>query len=279
MASFAYDQAEGLRRMAAGVKPRVFTFLSAASPDDKQGMLVNLAASLTRVGSDVMVVDACRSGRSITHRMGIHAEATLAEVASGERALAQALHATQPGFQYAVLGGSSAKADGASLNAVFAELQRHADVVLTDAELDESGTLPVAAMADSEIVVQVTPHAEAIKQAYLLVKQLHGQLGRRSFSMLVTGASEKDAQRIFANLAQTASRYLAVELRIIGVVPADEHLNRAVTLERPVVEAFPLAAASVAFRQIASWFAQQGGMYARRESWSGQEAELVLAGA
>jgi len=147
------------------------------------------------------------------------------------------------------------------------------------AELDDSGALPLAAMADGEIVVQVTPHAEAIKQAYLLVKQLHGQLGRRSFSVLVTNASEKDAQRVFANLAQTASRYLAVELRMIGAVPADEHLSRAVTLERPVVEAFPLAAASVAFRQIASWFAQQGSMYARRESWTGQEPELVLAGA
>src|SRR5690606_12034188 len=143
----------------------------------------------------------------------------------------------------------------------------------------ESGALPVAAMADGEIVVQVTPHAEAIKQAYLLVKQLHGQLGRRSFSVLVTNASEKDSQRVLAHLAQTASRYLAVELRMIGAVPADEHLSRAVTLERPVVEAFPLAAASVAFRQIASWFAQQGSMYARRESWTGQEPELVLAGA
>src|SRR5690606_24911679 len=118
--SFAYDQAEGLRRMAAGVKPRVFTFLSAATPEEKQGMLVNLAASLMRVGSDVTIVDACRSERSITHRMGIQTEASLIEVARGERALAQALHATQPGFQYAVLRteGSTASADGGALNAV-----------------------------------------------------------------------------------------------------------------------------------------------------------------
>lgn len=267
--------------MAAGVKPRVFTFLSAATPDEKQGMLVNLAASLMRVGSDVMVVDACSSERGITHRMGIQAVASLEEVARGERALEQAIHATQPGFQYAVLtrGALSAKADGSALNAVFAQLQRHADVVMADAELDAQGALPVAAMSDGEIVVQVTSHADSIKQAYLLVKQLHAQVGRRSFGVLVTGASEKDAQRVFANLSQTASRYLAVELRMIGAVPADEHMSRAVKLERPVVEAFPLAAASVAFRQIAGWFSQQGGLYGKRESWSGQDTELVLAGA
>ena len=267
--------------MAAGAKSRVFTLLSAATPDEKQGMLINLAASLMRVGSDVVVVDACSSARGIVSRMGARTAASLLEVARGQRPLDQALHSSSAGFQYVALtrGTSPSQADGEALNASFKRLQQCADIVMVDAELDAQGALPLAAMGEGEIVVQVTPHPDSIKQAYLLGKQLHGQLGRRSFGVLVTGAADKDAQRVFDNLAKTASRYLAVELRMIGAVPADEHMSRAVRLERPVVEAFPLAAASVAFRQIASWFAQQGALYGRRDSWTNQDAELVLAGA
>jgi flagellar biosynthesis protein FlhG len=48
LASFDFDQAEGLRRMLAGPKPRIVTFLSATPSDDKGAMLVNLGASLAR---------------------------------------------------------------------------------------------------------------------------------------------------------------------------------------------------------------------------------------
>ena len=49
LANFDFDQAEGLRRMLAGPRPRIVTFLSASPQDDKGTMLVNLGASLAPV--------------------------------------------------------------------------------------------------------------------------------------------------------------------------------------------------------------------------------------
>jgi flagellar biosynthesis protein FlhG len=60
-------------------------------------------------------------------------------------------------------------------------------------------------------------------------------------------------------MAQAASRYLAVNLTSMGSVPADEYLHRAARLGRAVVDAFPLAGASVAFRQLAGRFARPAG--------------------
>jgi flagellar biosynthesis protein FlhG len=40
----------------------------------------------------------------------------------------------------------------------------------------------------------------------------------------------------------------------MGSVPADEHLNRAARLGRSVIDAYPLAGASVAFRRLAGQF-------------------------
>jgi len=64
---------------------------------------------------------------------------------------------------------------------------------------------------------------------------------------LVTGGSEAEAQMVYANMAQAASRYLAAQLHFIGSVPADDHIRRATGQGRTVLEAFPLAGASIAF--------------------------------
>ena len=71
-------------------------------------------------------------------------------------------------------------------------------------------------------------------------------------------AAEAEAKVVYDNMAQAASRYLAVNLVSMGSVPADEYLQRAARLGRAVVDAFPLAGASVAFRQLAGRFALAG---------------------
>src|SRR4051794_4857627 len=51
--------------MLGGPQSRIFTFLSAAAEEEKGEMLVNLAASLSQSGSDVLLVDACHTARGI----------------------------------------------------------------------------------------------------------------------------------------------------------------------------------------------------------------------
>jgi flagellar biosynthesis protein FlhG len=44
---------------------------------------------------------------------------------------------------------------------------------------------------------------------------------------------------------------MQIELEFFGSIPADDHLSRAAKLGRSVIDAFPLASASTAFKQIA----------------------------
>jgi flagellar biosynthesis protein FlhG len=137
------------------------------------------------------------------------------------------------------------------LATAFGTLAKKSDIVLVDAELGADDTLPIPAMMQGEIVVQVSTSATSIKHAYAIIKRLNAKMGRRPFSLLVTGASDKEAKVVYDNMADAARRYLAVELHSMGSVPADEHLKKAAYLGRSVVEAFPLAVASVAFRRLA----------------------------
>ncbi len=248
--------------MLAGPKPRIFTFLSATTGEEKSAMLVNLGASLVRSGSEVLLLDAGTSAQGVAARLGAARGASLLEVARQERALNEVVQAMPQGFGVARLTHGSLRAavqnrdQARRLSNTFDVLAKQSDIVVIDAELVDDDSFPVPAMASGEIVVQVSNTASSIKEAYSIIKRLNAQLGRRPFSVLVTGASDKDAQLVYENMAQAASRYLALQLNSMGSVPADEHLKRAARLGRSVIDAFPLAGASVAFRRLAGRFAR-----------------------
>jgi flagellar biosynthesis protein FlhG len=261
LASFDFDQAEGLRRMLAGPKPRIVTFLSATPQDDKGAMLVNLGASLAQSGNDVMIVDACTRDYGVAQRLGVDRGPSLLQVARQECALNQVIHPVPQGFSVATLARSApASADEARrLAKTFDVLVKQAgSIIMVDGEFLDDGTFPVPIMASSEIVVQVSTSATSITNAYALIKRLSQHLGRRPFGILVTGATEAEAKVVYDNMSSAATRYLAVTLSSMGSVPADEYLHRAARLGRAVVDAFPLAGASVAFRRLAGRFARTG---------------------
>ncbi len=248
--------------MLAGPRPRIFTFLSATSGEEKSAMLVNLGASLVRAGSEVLLLDASTSAAGVAARLGAARGATLLEVARQERALNEVVQAMPQGFGVARLTHGTLRsaiqnsAQARRLANTFGVLAKQSDIVVIDAALDEDDAFPIPAMASGEIVVQVSSSAASIKSAYSIIKRLNNQLGRRPFSVLVTGASDKEAQVVYENMARAASRYLALQLTSMGSVPADEHLKRAARLGRSVIDAFPLAGASVAFRRLAGRFAR-----------------------
>ncbi|QNA90105.1 MinD/ParA family protein [Massilia sp. Dwa41.01b] len=259
MSSFDFDQAEGLRRMLAGAQPRVVTFLSATPGDDKSAMLVNLGASLFQSGNDVLIVDACLRNHSVAYRLEMERHADLMQVARQECALDQVVQHAPQGFALALLARDGRLPQDAvearRLAKAFDVLvKRQGGIVIVDGELNRDGSLALPALADSEIVIQVSTNATSITNAYGLIKRLAQELGRRRFGILVTGATEAEARVVYDNMASAASRYLAVTLSSMGSVPADEYLHRAARLGRAVVDAFPLAGASVAFRQLAGRF-------------------------
>ena len=265
MANFDFDQAEGLRRMLAGPKPRIVTFLSATPHDDKGAMLVNLGASLARAGNDVMIVDACEHEYGVAQRLGVDQGASLLQVARQECGLNEVIHQVPQGFGVASMahrGGGRARMGGPDearrLANTFDVLVKQTGIVIVDGEFGPDDSFPVPVMASCEIVVQVSTSAESITAAYSLIKRLSQQFGRRPFGIIVTNASEAEAKVVYDNMSSAASRYLAVQLTSMGSVPADEYLQRAARLGRAVVDAFPLAGASVAFRQLAGRFAMAG---------------------
>jgi len=258
LASYDADQAEGLRRMLERPVPRVFTFFSVLPDDEKGAMLINLAASLAASDSHALLVDACMTPSSVLSRFGGMGLATLLDVASKERQLDDAVRLVPEGFTLARLSRKNVSAvahpQASLLAQIFDTLTSKSDVTLVNAELGEDDCLPVPAMEMGEIVVHMSTNPASIKAAYVMLKDLSDRLGRRPFSLLVSGGSDAEAQIVFANMAQAANRYLAAQLSFMGAIPADEHIRRASGQGRTVLEAFPLTGATLAFKRLARQF-------------------------
>ncbi|MDP2248782.1 MAG: MotR [Nitrosomonadales bacterium] len=249
------DQADGLRRIMAGPQPRVFSVLSAIDGMDKSRILANLAVSLLRNGSEVLVINA--DAQQSMQSYGASGLSTLSALAVAQAGLKGTIKRVSQGFSVANLmtikqlrQGMTQDMQGA-LNDLVTDLANQYDVLLVDAELTAEDTLPLAVLNEGEIVIQLNNHPDAIKQAYRLIKQVYNQLGCRSFGILVTDVQPAEAERVFNHLSQVARRYLSVRLDFMGAIPPDEYLNKASKLGRAVVEAFPMALASAAFKDLA----------------------------
>ena len=259
MSNFHHDQAAGLRRIMAAPKPRVVSIISAASTQDQPRMMTNLAASIFGQGSNVLVVHASQDSREVKY--GVDKSPSLFDVIiemnSEVLSLSDAISSTSYGFNVGKLMQKSQfniamDSDECELtNQLLDELAHQYEIVLVDATLNNDQLLPLKILNNGEIIIQLTRQPESITNAYALIKQICSQLGRRSFGIIVDNATEAQAQIVFRNISQVARRFMQIELEFFGSIPCDDHLSRAAKLGRSVIDAFPLASASTAFKQIA----------------------------
>lgn len=271
-ASTFRDQAAGLRRIMANPRPRIVSVISTSSPGQQQQLLSNIAASMQLHGSDVLIL---RADKRFTNT-----DPTLLDVATQQASWARVVRWTdcligqamvtshedavqsrsRQGFAYAQLLPSTWLEQPldtemeALLTEHFSKVAQEFEVVLVAASLNKNRHLPLKLLHRNEILIQLSLDPESIKQAYVFIKQICSQIGRRPFGILVDAATEKEASLVFQNISQVCRRYMQIDLEFVGAIPPDEHLGKARQLGRNVIDAFPMASASAALQAIAQHF-------------------------
>ncbi|QFY42431.1 MinD/ParA family protein [Candidatus Methylospira mobilis] len=246
-----HDQAEGLRRIFSEPRSRLITLVSTLPASEKDSMLVNLTASLSRTGNDVLLVDARTGNTGIATHFWRASALTLEDAVTQGASPDKARQRVRDGFDFMRLfSGSPLKEP--KLAYAFNSIQNEAaQVILVDGEPDTDGALPLKTMEEGMLLLQLAATAESITSAYSLIKRLHMQLGRRQFDIVVSNADETKADVVSKNLATAAKRHLAVALNCVGSIPNDPHLKQATRLGKAITDAFPLAEASLAYKRIA----------------------------
>jgi flagellar biosynthesis protein FlhG len=252
------DQAAGLRRVTQPRPVRVIAVSSGKGGVGKTNVSVNLSVSLAQMGRDVMLLDADLGLANVDVLLGLHPQANLSHVISGERTLEEILMQGPNGIMIvpAASGISRmaalAPSEHAGIIRAFSELSVPVDVLVVDTAAGLDGSVVSFCRAAHDVVVVVCDEPASITDAYALIKVLsrENDIGRfRVLANMVRSAEE--GRNLFAKLAAACNRFLDVTLDYMGAVPHDEYLRKAVQRQQAVVHAFPGSLAAKAFRELA----------------------------
>ena len=224
------------------VPARVFAVTSGKGGVGKTNVVANLAAALTAKKKRVMVIDADLGLANLDLLLGVTPASTLADFFAGTAELDEIVVPNRDGIL--LLPGASGVQEMTALRheqkeALLTELDamtHEMDLVLVDTGSGISDVVTYFTTAAQEIVVVVTPEPTSMTDAYALIKVLASGHGQKRFWILTNNvSSQEESRRVFDALSRTALRFLNASVDLLGWIPRDPQLIRAVARSRMVV--------------------------------------------
>ena len=134
----------------------------------------------------------------------------------------------------------------------FSHLEVPIDVMVVDNAAGISDSVLTFCQAAQDVIVVVCDEPASVTDAYALIKVLSRERGVTRVQVLANQVGHpSEGRQLFEKLERVTSKFLDVTLNYLGAIPRDEWLRRAVQRQEAVVDAFPAAPASMAFREIA----------------------------
>jgi flagellar biosynthesis protein FlhG len=205
-----------------------------------------------------MLLDADMGLANVDVLLGLAPSRHLGHLLDGSATLEELVLQAPHGLKI-IPGGSGARrlaqlgnGEHAAVIRAFDELPRPPDYLLVDTPAGLSDNVAMFAAAADDVVLVVCDEPASLTDAYALIKVLSRDFGVRRFRMvanLVRNAGE--ARALHQKLAKVADRFLDVVLDFMGMVPQDERLKQAIRRQNAVVDLWPAARSSQAFKQLA----------------------------
>jgi len=279
MQEFALDQASGLRDLInkysndvwelrkdgrtyskSSNPPKVIAVTSGKGGVGKTNVVGNLAIAFSRLKKNVMIFDGDLGLANIDVLLGIRSKYHIQHVISGEKNLSEIIE-TGPENVKIIPGGSGLQklsnlSEGERLLLLneFDSLDNtQVDIFLIDTGAGISTNITYLNMAAEERIVISTPEPTSITDAYALIKVMHQQHGTNEFKLLVNMAkNRREAEAVFNNIHNNLSRFLQdIQLDYLGYIYRDEHIQKSVRKQIPVVISYPKSASGKQFQKLA----------------------------
>ena len=252
------DQAERLREFVnernagdakaeRGMNARVIAVASGKGGVGKSNFAANLGIEMCKHGKRVVIIDADFGLANIEILMGVAPRHSVSDVLGGRVSMEAALTVGPMGCSF-LSGGSGiaalselSDAQLARLTNGFLSLDSMTDCIIIDTRAGLSNAVINFIVAAEDTIIVTTPDPTAIADAYALMKAVKKSMpGIGEMSIVVNCAmSAEEAQDVHLKLSAVSKRFLGIELRLLGVVPYDPYLVRAVRKQRPVSVLYP----------------------------------------
>ena len=252
------DQASGLRKMQNSQQIKVIAVSGGKGGVGKTNVSLNTAIALAQLGKSVLVLDADLGLANVDVMLGLRVQRNLSHVLSGECELDDIIIEGPAGMKIipATSGTQSmvdlTPAEHAGLIRAFSDMQTQFDVLIVDTAAGISDMVLSFCRASQDVMLVVCDEPTSITDCYALMKLLSRDHGIFKFKVVANMVrSPGEGQQLFGKLSKVSDRFLDVALDLVGVVPYDENIRKALRKQKAIVEAFPDSPASKAFKNLA----------------------------
>lgn len=224
---------------------------------------INLGAALNSFGKDVIVVDA----NLTTPNVGLHLGApivpvNLNHVLLGKAKVADAIYEHDSGTK--IIPSSLSVKELKRLNHgrlkdVGRSLRKLADFVIYDAAAGLGEEAIGSIEAVDELIIVTNPEIPAVTDA-LKTAKLAEELGKDVLGVVVTRVRGNKTEMPLSNIREM------LDLPILGVIPEDKNMQRALAEKDAVLHTHPTSKASIAYKKVAAKIA--GISYRAPNMWT-----------
>ena len=262
------DQAAVLRQMARkhnlgsqdGVRMpgQLIAITSGKGGVGKTNVVVNLALALSRAKQRVAIFDADFGLANVDVVLGLAPTYHMGHVIEGILPLQKIILEGPEGIH--IIPASSGIQD----LAVMSQEQRDQlvsqldqvlssyDYIFIDTAAGISDNVIRFLLAAPRVVVVCAPEPTAIVDAYALIKVLFRRCPSKDVLVLVNlVADRKEAENVFNQLARVVRRFLGRRIHLLGHVPKDDKVGKAVRRQEPLLISYPKSLVSRSFHRLA----------------------------
>lgn len=243
------DQAEKLREKLKNKYSQTAKTLAVVSGKGgvgKSNISINIALLLARKGKKVLLFDFDIGMGNIHVLLGTEATKTISDFLYEEISLQEIIYEGADNVSYISAGNGFTNIIELDQNMVsrlmegLEQLQHLYDYIIFDMGAGATNSNLQILLSVDDIVVVTTPEPTSITDAYSMMKYISNLESANPFYLICNRAEkEKEGLYTLERLQLTVNKFLQKDVRLLGVLPEDTHVRKAVKLQAPFCRAFP----------------------------------------
>lgn len=253
------DQAESLRQRLkhTRAKTKTISIISGKGGVGKSNIAINFSLELIKNKKKVLLFDLDVGMGNIDILLGLHAKRTIIDMFQGLLPIHEIIE-TGPNALSFIAGGAGLnhfftldQVKQAYFFAQYDSLMGLYDYIIFDIGAGATQDSLSFVLASDECMVVTTPEPTAITDAYGMMKHvIHKQPTMPLHVIMNRSATERDGKKAFERLKQVSSQFLNINIEMLGILPDDLNVSKAVRKQEPFVLLNEKTAISKAMKQL-----------------------------
>ena len=255
------DQAESLRRQVehfhSEKSAKVVSIVSGKGGVGKTNVSVNLAVGLSQIGKKVLLVDLDIGMANADLVAGVTAKDTIVDMVEKRMSVFDIMIQGPAGFSF-IAGGSGLpflfEMDAIKFTYFVRQLElldQRFDYILFDMGAGLTKESADFILASHESIIIVTPEPTSVTDSYAMVKAIDQKDPHLPFYMIVNCCeNEKEGYETSIRFKRAAKEFLQKDIRMIGTLPFDRTVTKAVKTQTPFLLLAPKSKVSQSMKKI-----------------------------